>query len=193
MSKRPKGAYNDFNEKTIKLKDGSTCHFRNPKAEDAGEMLAYLRTCAEETNFLLRTVEECTETVEQEAKHLTAINESPLHMMMVATVEGKIVGNGLIVFNKRLRISHRASIGLAVIKAYWNKGIGRALLTELIEFGKRKAWNKSNWSGCGKRRAISLYRKFGFEFIGTRQKGIKLTNGTYFDEHIMILNLTGKE
>ena len=29
-----------FNEKTIKLKDGSTCHFRNPKAEDA--MLAYL-------------------------------------------------------------------------------------------------------------------------------------------------------
>ena len=64
-----------FNEKTIKLKDGSTCHFRNPKAEDAGEMLAYLRTCAEETNFLLRTVEECTETVEQEAKHLTAINE----------------------------------------------------------------------------------------------------------------------
>ncbi len=176
------------------MKDGSTCHFRNPKAEDAGEMLAYLRTCAEETNFLLRTVEECTETVEQEAKHLTAINESPLHMMMVATVEGKIVGNGLIVFNKRLRISHRASIGLAVIKAYWNKGIGRALLTELIEFGKAKGLEQIELEVVAENaRAISLYRKFGFEFIGTRQKGIKLTNGTYFDEHIMILNLTGKE
>lgn len=183
-----------FNENTIKLKDGSTCHFRNPKAEDAGEMLAYLRTCAEETNFLLRTVEECTETVEQEAKHLTAINESPLHMMMVAIVEGKIVGNGLIVFNKRLRISHRASIGLAVIKAYWNKGIGRALLTELIEFGKAKGLEQIELEVVAENaRAISLYRKFGFEFIGTRQKGIKLTNGTYFDEHIMILNLTGKE
>jgi len=68
------------------------------------------------------------------------------------------------------------------------------LLTELIEFGKAKGLEQIELEVVAENaRAISLYRKFGFEFIGTRQKGIKLTNGTYFDEHIMILNLTGKE
>ena len=36
-----------FTEKTIKLKDGALCVFRSPKTEDAGEMLEYLKTCAQ--------------------------------------------------------------------------------------------------------------------------------------------------
>lgn len=45
-----------FTEKTIKLKDGALCVFRSPKTEDAGEMLEYLKTCAQETEFILRTL-----------------------------------------------------------------------------------------------------------------------------------------
>ncbi|HHU24932.1 MAG: GNAT family N-acetyltransferase [Bacilli bacterium] len=183
-----------FTEKTIKLKDGALCVFRSPKTEDAGEMLEYLKTCAQETEFILRYPEECTETVEEEAQYLNAINESPYNLMIGATVNGKIVGNAQIAFKKRFKVCHRASIGIGIIKAYWNRGIGTALLSDLIEIGKARGVEQIELEVVsGNERAISLYQKMGFQIIGTIPKGIKLKNGSYFDEYIMILDLTGKE
>lgn len=40
------------------LKNGSTAVLRTAVPEDAAQMIAYLRACAEETDFLLRLPEE---------------------------------------------------------------------------------------------------------------------------------------
>ena len=59
-----------FPEKTITLKNGKTAILRSPKPEEAAEMLEYLRDVSGETHFVLREVEECTETLEQETAFL---------------------------------------------------------------------------------------------------------------------------
>ena len=49
-----------YKTREILLKDGKIAVFRSPAIEDAAEMAAYLKTTAEETDFLLRTPEECS-------------------------------------------------------------------------------------------------------------------------------------
>lgn len=48
------------------LKNGSTAVLRTAVPEDAAQMIAYLRACAEETDFLLRLPEEWDISVETE-------------------------------------------------------------------------------------------------------------------------------
>ena len=45
-----------FPEKQITLKDGRSALLRSPVDEDAAEMLAFLKDCAKETNFLSRYI-----------------------------------------------------------------------------------------------------------------------------------------
>ena len=54
-----------FAQKEIGLKDGRRCVLRSPTEEDAEGMLEYLKTCAAETDFILRYPEECDDTLEQ--------------------------------------------------------------------------------------------------------------------------------
>jgi ribosomal protein S18 acetylase RimI-like enzyme len=40
-------------------------------------------------------------------------------------------------------------------------------------------------------RAIDFYKSFGFEIVGTVPHGMKYSDGTYADEHTMVMHLTG--
>ena len=68
-----------YEPKEIRLKDGRTALFRSPLLSDAAELIEYLKITAEETDFLLRTPEECNLTLEQEEnyiRHALTSNES---------------------------------------------------------------------------------------------------------------------
>lgn len=176
-----------FDKKTITLKDGSECILRSPLKEDALEMMEYLKACASETNFILRYIEECTETEEQESKYLQAINDSKFNIMIVAFVDGEIAGNCQLNIHKRLKTRHRGDVAIAIKKKYWNKGIGSALFNELIKIAKE--------NGClqlelefieGNTRARALYEKMGFSIFGERKRGIIQKDGTFLSEFFMV-------
>lgn len=66
-----------FETKTITLKDGRAATLRAPALTDAAEMLAYIKTCCAETDFLSRYPEEYGDSIEAEEIWIRRMVESP--------------------------------------------------------------------------------------------------------------------
>ena len=114
-----------INEFEYTMKDGRKALIRSPKDEDIQGTLDYLYISAGETEFILRYPEECGKyTYEGEKALFDRINASNNEAMLVCIVDGKVAGNCQIIFNKRIKTMHRASVAIALRKEYWNLGIG---------------------------------------------------------------------
>ncbi len=176
-----------YNEKEILLKDGSRCLFRSPEGKDAKEMLSYLRTCAEETNFILRYPEEVTETIEEEAAFLKSIVDSNSNLMIAAVINGEIAGNCQLAIHKRMKTSHRGTVAIGLKKKYWGIGLGTAIFQELIAISKKNGVSQLELEVIeGNTRAIALYKKMGFFNYGERKNSIKLKDGSFVSEFLMM-------
>jgi RimJ/RimL family protein N-acetyltransferase len=179
-----------FKEKSIVLKDGRTCILRSPKLEDAFEMMEFIKLISGETNFILRYPEECNETVEQEEQFLLNVIQSNSVLMIIAFVDGKVAGNCQLNLKNRMKVCHRASIGIGIKKEYWNVGIGSALFKELIQFSEKLGLEQLELEFIeGNKRAQALYEKMGFVIYGERKNAIKLKDGTYLSEFLMVKSL----
>lgn len=177
-----------FEPKEVTLQNGKTAIFRSPNREDAAEMLDYLKTTAGETHFLLRTPEECTTTVEQEADFLQGVIDSANTVMIVCEVDGKIAGNCQVAFKNRVRSCHRGSIGIALLQEFWGLGIGTLMLKELISIACARGGIMQLELEVieGNERAMGLYRKMGFRVVGEKPNAIRLEDGTLLKEYHMI-------
>ena len=177
--------------KTVRLNNGKECVLRSPGPEDAQGMLDYLRTTSGETVFLLRTPEEVAMTAEEEAEFLRAALQNPSAIMIAAVIDGRIVGNtGLSGIGSRSKVRHRATIGIAVEKAYWGLGIGSCLMTEAIAWAKDAGYEQIELEVIETNEsAVRLYSKYGFEKFGRRERAFKLKDGTYCDELLMMKKL----
>ena len=120
-----------------KLKDGRTALIRSPQDEDIQGLLEYLYISAGETDFILRYPEECGKyTAEGEKALFDKVNKSDNQAMLVCLVEGKVAGNCEITWSKEIKTRHRASVAIALLKEYWNQGIGTRLFQELIRIAE---------------------------------------------------------
>jgi putative acetyltransferase len=109
----------------------------------------------------------------------------PHEIVIAATIGDTLVGEAeLTPF--RGRRAHAASLGICVHDAWHRRGIGNALLTELLDVA-------DNWLGLRRvelhvfadnHAALALYRKFGFE-IEARQRGAVLRRGVLIDCYLM--------
>ena len=124
-----------FETKTITLKDGRAATLRAPALTDAAEMLAYIKTCCAETVFLSRYPEEYGDSIEAEETWIRRMVESPAVLPIVCEVEGRIAGSCEVRFLGGIKTSHRAVLGISVLREFWSLGIGTALMTELIAAG----------------------------------------------------------
>lgn len=107
--------------------------------------------------------------------------QGPDTLNIVAVVDNEIVGQaGLQPYNGRR--SHAAAVGIGVHDEYVSKGIGTALMAELVDAA-------DNWLGFRRLEltvyadnvpAIGLYEKFGFEREGVR-RSFAFRAGTYAD------------
>ena len=152
-------------------------------------MLDYLYKSAEETDFVLRYPEECSRyTVEGEKELFERINSSETEAMLVCIVEGKVAGNCQITWNNRIKTRHRVSVAIALLKEYWNQGIGTRLFQELIKIAE----NNENILQMelefieGNTRARALYEKMGFRITGVGINAVRLKDGTLLNEYHMI-------
>ena len=119
------------------LKDGRNALIRNPRDEDIQGMLDYLYISAGETEFILRYPEECSKyTAEGEKKLFDRINASDNEAMLVCLVDGKVAGNCQITWSKGMKTRHRAAVAIALLKEYWNQGIGTRMFQELIRIAE---------------------------------------------------------
>ncbi len=110
---------------------------------------------------------------------------------ILGAFEGNLVGIVTCSRERGIKRQHKALIwGMYVAPEARGRGIGRALLLEAIE--RARAWPglEQIWLSVGthNRPAHALYRSCGFEVFGLERRALKLGDG-YFDEEQMVLYL----
>ena len=178
------------------LKDGRQAVIKSPGEEEVEGTLQYLVQSAGETEFLVRYPEECGRyTPEGEKALFEQKNESPLEAMLVCVVEGKVAGTCEIIFQNRIKTRHRATVAIALLKEFWNQGIGTKMFEELIRLAEeREEVSQIELDFAeGNARARALYEKMGFRITGVRPDALKLKNGTLLNEYMMIRKINRQQ
>ena len=174
------------------LKDGRKALVRSPREEDISPTLEYLRVTAGETDFLMRYPEECGKyTYEGEKLFFERVNSAPNEAMLVCIVDSTVVCTCQISWSTAIKTRHRASVAIAVVKAYWGLGIGTRLLSELIRIaeGNSELMQVELEFIEGNSRARALYEKLGFRISGFKPDAIRLKDGTLLNEYAMVKKL----
>ena len=173
----------------FRMKDGRMALIRSPRDEDIPGMLDYLFVSAGETEFILRYPEECGKyTAEGEKALFDRINASENEAMLVCLVDGKVAGNCQIVWKTGIKTRHRAAVAIALLKEFWNQGIGTRMFQELIRIaeGNPNILQMELEFVEGNTRARALYEKMGFRITGMTPNAIRLRDGTLLNEYTMI-------
>jgi RimJ/RimL family protein N-acetyltransferase len=180
-----------FEERKFLLKDGRTCVLKPNSPEYAQEMLDYLRKTSAETEYLLRYPDEVRFTLEGEKEILGSLLENPYAIMMIATVDGKVAGNGSVngIGDKR-KIQHRCSLAIALYEEFWGLGIGTAMIDYMAELAGQTGWKQMDLEVVAENeQAIALYKKCGFIETGRRHNALKFDDGSFHDEILMYKDL----
>lgn len=182
----------DFTPVTFSLKDGRTAVLSAPTAEDAAEMVAFLKDVAAETEFIIAYPEERQAMTEaQEAAFLQHKHEDPNALMLMCRVDGQLAGNCEVTFGRRIKESHRGTIAIALRREFWNLSIGTAMFRELIAVARRRPGTLQLELDFmeGNQRGRALYEKMGFRVVGVKPDAIRLKSGELRNEYAMMLKL----
>ncbi len=143
---------------------------------DAAEYLEYLKQIGGETDNLTFGAEGLPFTIEAESAYLAQLEFSNDDIMMVAKEHGKIIGDASLHRQPR-RMSHRGDFGISVVKEHWNRGIGGRLMEKIIDFARKNGFDVIDLQvRSDNPSAIHLYKKYGFEKIGTHPAFFKIEN-----------------
>ncbi|MBS6035040.1 MULTISPECIES: GNAT family N-acetyltransferase [Pantoea] len=106
--------------------------------------------------------------------------------LLVACMDDEVVGQCALEVPDRARRRHSATLGMGVDERYRQRGVGRALMQEMVSLC-------DNWLQVSRMEltvfvdnapAIALYRRFGFEIEGTA-KGFAMRHGELIDAYYM--------
>ena len=164
--------------------------YREAEPSDAGKFLEYSKIVGSETDNLTFGAEGLSLTISQEADFIRKFAGNPGSIMIVAFDEGELIGTGAVsVVSGKPRFAHRREMAISVRKDYWGKGIGTGIMNVLMDFAKKSGAEVLELEvRSDNEAAISLYKKFGFEKIGTNEKFFKI-NGEFFAADYMNLYL----
>ena len=69
-----------------------------------------------------------------------------------------------------MRNKHRMQLSIAVYKRFWGCGVGTALMRKIMEKAKEFGFERAELEVVSRNwRAITLYKKLGFEEVGRRK------------------------
>ena len=167
--------------KTMLLRDGVELLVRNAVASDARALRDVMQRTHAETDYLLSYPDEQSVDDEQEARALAETEHSDNEVELVAVVDGKIVGSaGVTAVGSRRKVVHRARFGISILKEYWGMGIGRVLTDTCIDCARRAGYTQLELEVVAdNQRAVSLYRRAGFEEYGRNPRGYRSAASGY--------------
>ncbi len=173
----------------VPLKNGKWLTVRPAEPSDAADYMAFSRVVGGETDYLMIDCHGFAGTVEDKAKYLSAALADRRYCVMLALIEGEIVGVCTVSPMGRGRASGNAVFGIAVVKSCWKLGIGAILTVIAKDYAEQAGYHKICLDvRADNERAIRLYKRFGFEQCGLKKEQL-LVNGVYYDEIMMELML----
>ncbi|MEO8609574.1 MAG: GNAT family N-acetyltransferase [Chloroflexota bacterium] len=169
----------------------ATYTIRRARPGDAPQTRAHLMRLAQEPESgVLFGPDDVPPTLEEERKLIADYANAPNSIYLVAEVEGLIIGNCTGRGGRRLASGGSVGVGIAVHADWRGKGVGTALLRNLIGWAQRTGaiWRIELDVFTHNAQAIHVYQKLGFEIEGRRQKAY-YKNGQFVDAFMMALLL----
>lgn len=171
-----------YQPQTILLKSGKSILIREATSNDAEQLLACTKEYIGISEFIPKEAEEHNLTLEQEKEWIEGFLLHENSILLVAEYEGSIVGNIDLAGNKRLSMQHTGVIGMGLLPAFQNQGLGTALLQAVIDFGRTNPILEILWLQLYSANEVGLaaYKKVGFVENGVIPNFFK-RNGVYHD------------
>lgn len=170
------------------LKNKKILDITETDPSDASEVLEFLKKVGAETNYLIIDGTGISLTLEQEKKYLEKCKNQINNKSFVGKIEGKIVTVCGFEGSDRDRIRHNVSIGLSVLKDYWNIGVAQYMMNHMINFARTTGVIKNITLEVrsDNENAIHIYKKIGFKKVGKFTNKFKIED-KYYDSLIMEL------
>ncbi len=177
----------EIQPRTLSTRTGEPFIVRCVQPNDAANLLAYIRSVAQETGFFVIQPHEFPATEVQERQWIQEHLGDPGKLALLAEVAGEIIGSVSFENGPFQRTSHTGTFGVSVRKDWRGYGIGTAMLKTLLEWAEASPLiEKVGLSAFATNtEAIRLYRRLGFVEEGRRGRQIKLGPGRYVDEVLM--------
>lgn len=155
---------------------------RPARAGDAAALCEAERAIAREHEG--RFVSEESEFSEAAAAERIGSQASGAARVLVAEVEGGLVGHASLYPMGLRRIEHVLRLDMCVHLGHWGRGYGTRLLAELL------AWARANPRAhkiellvrCSNAAAIALYERAGFVHEGRFKDRVRLSDGSFVDD-----------
>ncbi|WP_421016679.1 GNAT family N-acetyltransferase [Furfurilactobacillus cerevisiae] len=109
-----------------------TVDIRPVTENDAADLLTLLEDLKKESTTFTADPALAHLSVEEEAAQLRVMISSPQNHLMVADYGGQLIGVASIIAKNETV----GEIGVAILKSYWNEGLGSALMEEMLYWAK---------------------------------------------------------
>jgi len=166
--------------------------FRLRRAEpgDAAAILAYLRKMGGESSFVTFGVEGIALDEEAERAFIARVAGRDNAIFLLALAADEIVGTLTFTGGEKPRTRHTGAFGVSVLRDWWGRGVGRALLQALLAWAREGGVvRKINLRvRADNDRAIRLYERLGFVREGRVTREL-FVDGQFHDNLLMGLEI----
>lgn len=137
-------------------------NIRQIQKEDNAAIASIIRACLEEFN-----ANKCgTVYFDKSTDHLYELFQTPQSIYFIAEKDGMIVGGGGIFPSKGLPSDTCELVKMYLKPAARGTGLGATIINQSIAFAKQQGFKRIYLESMPElKRAISVYEKFGFEYI----------------------------
>ena len=158
---------------------------RQIRETDAGAFLALCKALDDETQFMLLEPGERQTTVKEQQDRIRGILSKDNHTILIAENDGGLVGYVAGLGGPYRRNRRTVNVVMGIVKTFGGQGLGAKLLAELERWAREHEIHRLELTVMAhNERAISLYRKMGFEIEGTKQHSLSV-GGAFVDEYYM--------
>jgi len=169
---------------SVRLKDGRAVLIREFRMEDKEKLIEMYESLSNEA-VRWGMPPYTKEVIERWLSNLQNL------IVLVALYGDKIVGHAQIYKLPHPRRKGAGDLVIYLHQDFHNVGMGTAMLTELVELARGEGLHRIGLNVIvDNKRAINLYRKFGFKIEGVMKDAYFGQDGKYHDELVMGLILS---
>lgn len=158
-------------------KDNLKITIRTPKTTDADALVSMVNSLVKEKAYISLQKKITRKEETKYLKDLLKDIKANKKISYVLDINGQVMGTSGIIKNDTLIMGHIGDIGILLRKEVRGMGLGEKLFRKVIDDGLKKFKFKivRLYVFADNKPAIGLYKKLGFETVGTIKKG-----GMYF-------------
>ncbi|MCK1995542.1 GNAT family N-acetyltransferase [Peribacillus muralis] len=167
--------------------NGTSYKIRTGECKDAEAVLDIHHAVISEGEYFIAVSDEFNKTQQQQREWMQGLLENDRETIIVAEVNGEVIGWVSFHSEKRKRMSHKGSFGIMIKEGYREMGVGKKLLQALLDWAEANPLIEKVSLGVfsTNHRAISLYKRMGFIEEGRKIQEFKLNDHEYVDDVLM--------